>query len=457
MKPIAILGLGINSGFPTVTAQERINCYLEPQKDAEKTRIVAYGTAGKTTFLDLGDTPIRGGYSFGDLLYIVHKNTFYKVNNAGVATAIGTLTTSQGAVFMACSGFEIVVVDGTVNSMVYNLGTLAFAASNSPALSTVCFMDGFAVGNEVGTGKFYSSDLYDFMTWNALQFQSAESNPDNLVAMFADHGGVIALGDFSTEIFGLSSGGELLWSRVGYPIEWGCIAKASVAKMGDAIAFLARNRMGEAQVVLMSGYNPQRISTHDLERIINNSSSLESATAFSYMLNGHQFYQLNCAGQSWLYDLASGAWSQLKSYGIERDKGNLGFNLINRVLVADYEVGKLYQMSDDVYSDDGDPLVMTITGKHVFSQGERFSISELFVDLETGVGATTGQGVDPQIMLQVSRDDRTWSTEVWKSFGAIGQYKTTARWNRLGLAYSFTFRLMISDPVKRCIIGAWVA
>jgi len=456
MKPIPILGLGINSGFPAVTGQERINCYLEPQKDAEKTRIVAYGTAGKTTFLDLGDTPIRGGYSFGDYLYLAWEDGFYQMNNAGVATLIGTLNTSQGYVSMACNGFQIVIADGVALSKIYTIASGAFAASNSPALTTVCFMDGFFVGNQPSTGKFYSSDLYDGLVWSALQFQSAESNPDNLVAMFADHGGVIAFGDFTTEIFGLSSGGELLWSRVGYPIEWGLIAKASVAKLGDAVAFLARNRMGEAQVVLMNGYNPQRISTHDLERIINNSASLESATAFSYMQNGHQFYQLNCAGKSWLYDIASGAWSQLISNGILRDKGNYGFNLLNQVLVADYDVGKLYRMSDDVYSDDGDPLIMTITGKHVFGQGEPFDIGELFVDMETGVGATSGQGENPQIMLKTSRDDRTYHAERWASFGKIGEYTRRAVWSRLGTAYSFTFSLTISDPVKRCIIGAWV-
>jgi hypothetical protein len=198
MKQIPILGIGIKSFFPSVTSQERINCYLEQIKDGEKSRIVAYGTPGKTEFLDLGDTPIRGMYSFGDYIYLVHKENFWKVNNAGTATLIGTIGTTQGYVSMACTGFEIFIADGTALGKVYTLASGAFAASNAPAVSTVCFLDGYIVGNKPDTGQYYWSDLYDALTWNALSFATAESNPDNLVGVFADHGGVMLFGSFTT-------------------------------------------------------------------------------------------------------------------------------------------------------------------------------------------------------------------------------------------------------------------
>jgi hypothetical protein len=457
MKQIPILGLGINSGFPSVTSQERINCYIEELKDAEKTRTVAYGTPGKTTFVNLGSTPVRGWISFGDFVYLVNKDGFYKLNNAGTATLIGTIGTSQGYVSMACTGFEIFIADGTALGKVYNLASGAFSASNAPALTAVCFLDGYIIGNKPDTGQYYWCNLYDALTWNALSFATAESNPDNLVAVFADHGGIMLLGTFTTEIVGNSAGEDSPFSRIGYPVEWGLMAKSSVAKLGDAVAFLARNRMGEAQVVLMSGYNPQRISTHDLERILNNSTSLESATAFSFMLNGHSFYQLNAGGMSWLYDLSSGTWSQLKSYGLEFDKGNLAINLINRILIADYSNGKIYTLSDDSYADDSDPLVMSISSKGIFNNAQWMTIAELDIELETGAGATTGQGSDPQIMLEVSKDSgHTWGNPRWVSMGMTGEYKKLVRWPRIGRSYNFAFRITISDPIKRCIIGAWV-
>lgn len=457
MRQIPILGLGFQSGFPAVTAQERVNCYLEEVKDGDKYRVVAYGTPGKTQFFDLGASPIRGVFSYGDYGYVVQDNEFFQVNNGGTYTLKGTIGTSSGFVSMACNGTQIFIADGSADAYYYTISTGVLAQSDSPAIGTCCFMDGYIVGNEVNTGKYYISDLYAAQTWDPLNFASAESNPDNLVRVFADHGGVLLFGDFTTEIVGNNGAEDFPFSRIGYPIEWGLIAKQSVAKLGDQVAFLARNRMGEAQVVLMSGYNPREISTHDIDRILNNSTTLESATAFSYMLNGHQFYQLNAAGYSFLYDLSSGAWSQVKGYLLDRDRGEMAFNLINRIIVTDYENGKAYTVSDDVYDDNGDPLIMSITGKHLFNSADRVTVNELFVDLVNGVGATTGQGSDPQIMLKVSKDGgNTWGNELWKSFGALGNYLTRVSWWRLGRGYEFTFKLSISDPVKRCIMGAWI-
>ena len=77
------------------------------------------------------------------------------------------------------------------------------------------------------------------------------------------------------------------------------------------------------------------------------------------------------------------------------------------------------------------------------------------VDFETGVGTQSGQGVNPQAMLQWSNDGaRTWSNEHWASFGAIGKYKTRARWRRLGRARDRVYRLVVSDPCKVVILGA---
>ena len=116
-----ILGLGIQSGFPSITAQERVNCYLEMIQDSEKSRIVAYGTPGKTTWLNLGSTPVRGCLSFNDYLYIVHRDNFYKVNNASTYENLGTLSTNNGAVSLSTNGFQVLVSDGTTAGRIYQI------------------------------------------------------------------------------------------------------------------------------------------------------------------------------------------------------------------------------------------------------------------------------------------------------------------------------------------------
>jgi hypothetical protein len=79
----------------------------------------------------------------------------------------------------------------------------------------------------------------------------------------------------------------------------------------------------------------------------------------------------------------------------------------------------------------------------------------LRVDMEVGNGTATGQGSNPQIGLSVSRDNgKTWGAQMWKTMGAIGQFRTRVEWRRLGTARSFVFRITVTDPVPMVIVSA---
>lgn len=407
MKRSNFLGKEINSGWRNVTAQERVNCYLEITPQGEKQKVVAYGTPGLTTFSDLGSFPVRGGISANDAIYCVVHSFFYKVDNAGTATQIGSISTDSGFVSMSSNGLQILISDGSLSGYIYTFSTgllTLITDADYPAIRTNCFVDGYFVGNEINTGKYYISGLYDGTSWNALDFASAESNPDNIERVFEDHGGVMLLGTYTTEIVGDNGGQDFPFSRIGYPIEWGLMALQSVAKLGDATCFLAKNRMGESQVILLSGYSPQKVSTPDIESILAKTRAIESATAFAYMQNGHQFYQLNTVDNSFLYDMTSDVWTTVKSYGIDRHRANFGFNLVNKIIVSDYENGKLYTMRDDVFTDDGDPIIMEIIGSVNFNDFDRMSVHELQVDCETGDGFYVYEDTTPVVM-----DDPYWS------------------------------------------------
>ena len=96
-----------------------------------------------------------------------------------------------------------------------------------------------------------------------------------------------------------------------------------------------------------------------------------------------------------------------------------------------------------------------LISRHMIAEYDRLTVDRVFVDFEAGVGLATGQGSNPQAMLQVSRDGgHSWGNEVWTTIGAIGEYKTRAEWRRLGTAKDFVFKVRVTDPVKRIIAGA---
>lgn len=65
------------------------------------------------------------------------------------------------------------------------------------------------------------------------------------------------------------------------------------------------------------------------------------------------------------------------------------------------------------------------------------------------------QGEDPKLMLEWSDDNgATWSNQRTASLGKVGEYQTRVKFHRLGQSRNRVFRISISDPVKRVILGA---
>lgn len=212
--------------------------------------------------------------------------------------------------------------------------------------------------------------------------------------------------------------------------------------------------MGECQVVLLNGYKPQPVGGQDFLDAINKYATVNDATAFSYMLDGHPFYEINfpTAGKSWLYDGATNVWSELQS-DTGRHRANIATLYLGKTYCTDYTNGKIYKLDPTVYTDNGTAIPREIISRHLTSD-DYLPINQLWIDMETGVGATTGQGTNPQVMLQISNDwGHNYGPEVWRDAGPIGNFGWRVWWNRLGSDYQWTFKLRITDPVKVAIKG----
>jgi hypothetical protein len=79
------------------------------------------------------------------------------------------------------------------------------------------------------------------------------------------------------------------------------------------------------------------------------------------------------------------------------------------------------------------------------------------LDIQAGVGTTTGQGADPQLILRWSDDGGfTFGHEHWVSAGRIGQYSRRAIWRRLGRGRDRVFEVTMSDPVQWALLDAYL-
>lgn len=462
--PIPLFGLGQVAKSPFVTAKYLQNLYAETRPQGEKSMMVAYGTPGEVLFLDLGATPPRGGIEFepNSVYYAVHRGALWEVNNAGVATNRGALLTTTGRVSLSHNGTQVMIVDGTYG-YIYNTATTVFAQIVDPDFpanpTTVTFLAGRFVVSLEGSGRFYESDSYNGLSWDALRFANAETSPDPIVSIWSSNGQIIPLGSITTEYWGLSGTLDFSFAPLqGAATEWGLAARWSIAKFDNTMACLMKNRMGQVMVAKLSGYLPQKISTPDLDSIINGYASTSDATAYSYMLGGHPMYVISFpgAGKSWLYDGSTGHWSPLKSFGSTRHNGEFAVTLLGKTLVADSSIGRFYQLSPTTYTDNGASIEREIVGETIVNQdGSFLTIDCLRVDMEVGGGLVSGQGSNPQIGLSVSRDNgRTWGAQMWRDIGKMGAYNTRVEWRRLGTTRSFTPKLTVTDPIPVVFVSA---
>ena len=161
------------------------------------------------------------------------------------------------------------------------------------------------------------------------------------------------------------------------------------------------------QVCTLQGYQVVPISIPEVDYLINNYGQTEDATAYSYILGGHPMYVISfpSAGKSWLYDAMSQAWSELESATGGRHPGNVGVNYRNSPYVSDASTGSIYRIDPTVYTEDGQSVQRQIVGRHIF-RGDPMSVSEMWIDMEMGVGTVTGTGENPQLRLRTSKDGK---------------------------------------------------
>lgn len=94
---------------------------------------------------------------------------------------------------------------------------------------------------------------------------------------------------------------------------------------------------------------------------------------------------------------------------------------------------------------------------HVNKERKRVTFHSFQLDAETGVGLRTGQGDDPLIELQISRDGgHTFGPVKVGRVHRMGQYAKRVVWRMLGQSRNTVFRVRQSDPVKTAWIGAYV-
>jgi len=380
------------------------------------------------------------------------------VTDGTIITAFGTGTGGTGTYTVSPSQTA-----GSATIYALNWTVLPSTDGAFEGGGTVDITDNYFIYNKPDSQLWAASDLLSPIT-DPLSFASKDGSPDDLVALIVDRREVYLLGEMSSEVWIDSGGVPFPFTRIpGTSTQQGIAAQWSCARMGNSFAYVSKNNRGEAMIVRMNGYFPERISTHAVETTLVN-QNVSDALAWTYQLEGHEVYVVTFPsvgenGLTWAFDNTTGLWHKWlyrnSRNEFERHRGNCCAFFNQQVLVGDYENGKIYQVAREFYTDDGAPIRRIRRAPHITSDLQRQYFHELQIQFQPGVGLSTGQGKDPQAMLRWSNDGgSTWSNEYWTSIGKQGKYQNRAIWRRLGWSRDKVFEVSVSDPVKAVIISA---
>ncbi len=404
--------------------------------------------------LDTRTFEVRAMMIMGDYLYALVGKSLYKVDKAWTKTKLGDIGTTTGNAWIVGDGTNLCVVD-SVKGYSWNGATFAqitFPDTFTP--SSLTFQDGYYIVSKGGAARFYISKLNDPITWDPLDYATAEGANDNLVAVNSYNRDLWLLGTESLEVWFNSGASSFPFERYsGGFINIGCKAVRSVA-VSDQGVFWLDNHL---QVRLGVGINSVVVSTPQIEYQLSLLPNPEAAVGFYYIQKGHGFYQLSIGdpntSKTLVYDATTKFWHTRASGGLNRRHPAQCYAYFNDLhLIGHYARGHILSLDYNAYTNNGEIFSAIRTAQVIHADRKMMFHGKLEIEFESGVGLA---GLQPTAILEWSDDaGKTWSNQHTTSIGTLGEYTKRAIWRRLGKSRSRIYRLTVNDPVKRIILGA---
>ena len=300
--------------------------------------------------------------------------------SAGGTTATGTVQLTSGVVTgitITNKGSGYTSSDTITFTFSATTGSGAAASAqlsgfpSGPLVPGACYLDTYTVIASPN-GEIYTSNPNDPTTWNALNYITAEAEPDKLVGIGKHLNYIVSFGQWSIDWFydaGTYPGSPLAVAAP-YHIELGCANGDSIVSFENIIVWVGTSRDAGPSVYAISGTAPTKLSTPFIDRILQN-STLADIRAYSVRINGHTFYVLTLAdlNVTIVYDVNEKIWTQWTMWAIgDTGSGVPGIyaeqyfrpsfftQISDTYYLLDDDNGTLYTMSDNFYTDSGAPI-----------------------------------------------------------------------------------------------------
>ena len=444
-----------------ISAQECVNFYPNIVQAPALNQETLYGTAGLEEVANADTlTGNRGAHEMNGVPYFVMENRLFSMASDLTLTFHGEIAGTE-RVSMADNGTQLMVLVPDGNGYIYNHVTDTFGQITDPDFTAngnpqlVVFIDGYFCLT-TDTKKFIVSSLNDGYSYNALDFGTAESDPDDIVAPVVFKNQLFIGGSQTIEAFQNIGGADFPFQRTGLFLQKGIVSPFSIQTLQDTFVFIGAGQNESPAIWTLQGNDVAKISTTAIDKELSQLTQDQVASIYSwgYAEKGAYFVGFALPSSALVYDIITKRWHERKSVV----GGVLGgyrvtamVRAYNKIWAGDLIDGRVGRLDSEVYTEYGTTIQRSIVTQPFQSNMDSFVVPEIEMTVESGVGNSAA--VDPQIGLSRSKDAKTWSDTRYRSMGKIGEHNHRAIWRRNGRASRFElFRFTMSDPVKPVLI-----
>ncbi len=418
LAPVDISAGLVSTADDISPATSRVMNFMPDVAGVQRMRpgLVAYATTG------LGSSPIIGMYHWKTwIVAVTADRKIWALPDAlptawtalSDATAATKLDNLLSPVFAESPSFLYIAGGGAIQKWT-GVGLTARLGGTSPPTSFIVNIGQRLVAIDLtNPGRFLYSDLGEGndATWGALNFQTAESRPDGLVALHENTAEAALFGTSTLEIYGLSTDPLIPYQRIN-TLNIGLLAAYSVVRVDSFYYFLDDKR----RIVKCDGRGYENIG-EAIQRDLLRLTTATDCYGFRERTDRNDclVFVFPTSRRTWAYDMGTKKWAERGIYDGVSTNGSwvvtssVYWPALNLNICARVGTLGLSYVDTDVRTDYGATLLSElITGWQDFGTPHRKRSARLRLTMRRGTAALGA--TDGQVEVAVQGDGLGWSS-----------------------------------------------
>lgn len=435
-----------------------INCFAEKLQDGARAGFTRRRAPGLRLIAEAEEQGMRGSHFHNGTLYVAVAERLRKVTSSGntyVVTDLGALPGDKRVTFARNNKAPVpdilCVTENDVYVVTSDSPPVSLDEGSLPQPLTVCFLAGYFVF-ALRDGRVFFSAIND-TTISDLDFGKAENRPGGLYGAYPYGEMLLLCGPSSMEVWqnaGNATGSPFSRAAV---IPRGLASTFAIGGFEDGFSSIVFVADDNGVYLLSGGYSPTKISTPELDRLIEAVTDKTLLDVTVAVTSGHHWVSVTGPTFTWVYEVQTGLWHERQSYGESNWRAVCSAMAFGGWVMGDRTSGKVWMLNADTAKEGDEPLIASFISQPASGFPNRVAIPRADFDFIVGQGLITGEEpveTDPVVLISWSDNGgASFGVPVTRKLGPLARFQTRVTVNRTGTTgpYGRIWKLDISDPV----------